>query len=201
MRAKMFIPEKAILNSYSDIEYLCYVIAFHAAPTIMRRKASSLITLKNGDRPLKEVWLKNRHQMKRYFPLHYFSLREREESITILFYHPDLLEQCLQNQESIAFLRDYGYTDNMTLAEKLEYLSFRYQRICPHEIGVFLDYPLHDVKAFAGCDRKKCLLTGYWKVYSEEKKALRRFREFDYSKYQILCALFDGVSPKKVAYV
>ena len=88
----------------------------------------------------------------------------------------------------------------MTLAEKLDYLAVRYRKICPHEIGVFLDYPLHDVKAFAGCDRQKCILTGYWKVYAEEKNALRRFREFDYSKYQILCALFDGVSPKQVAF-
>ncbi|RRD94424.1 DUF3793 family protein [Clostridiales bacterium COT073_COT-073] len=200
MRAKLLIPEPAMLDNYSDVEYLCYIIAFHAAPTVMRRKAASLITLKNGKRPLKEIWLANQQKCGEYFPLRHICLCERAESVSVLFYHPDLLEKCLQNQENMYFLEKYGYTSAMSTNEKLSHLADRYQTGCPHEIGIFLDYPLHDVKAFAECGRKECILTGYWKVYSQEKTAIRRFREFDYSKYRILCALLDGVSPKQVAY-
>ena len=37
----------------------------------------------------------------------------------------------------------------------------------PHEIGVFLGYPLDDVKGFIKNEGKKYLMIGYWKVYSD----------------------------------
>ena len=200
MRAKIGILAQEILKQYSDIEYLCYTIAFHAAPTIMRQKAASLIIFKNGSRPLKQVWLENRERCGQYFPLRSFCLYERPESVGVLFYQPDLLADCLLKPETKRFLARLGYAPEMSLNEKLTALAERYQTGCPHEIGVFLDYPLHDVKAFADC-RKDCLLTGYWKVYAEEKAALKRFQEFDYSKNRILQALLRGVSPQRVAYV
>ena len=200
MRAKVAIPPEEILKQYSDIEYLCYTIAFHAAPTIMRQKAASLIIFKNGSRPLKQVWLENKERCTQYFPMRFFCLYERPESVGILFYQEDLLAECLKKQETKGFLACLGYAPEMSLNEKLVCLARRYRAGCPHEIGVFLDYPLHDVKAFADC-RKDCLLTGYWKVYAEEKTALKRFREFDHSKNRILQALLGGVSPKRVAYV
>ena len=200
MRAKIEIPNPEILKKYSDMEYLCYIIAFHAAPTIMHQKAASLIIFRNGSRPLKQVWQENSERCEQCFPLRSFCLYERRDSVGVLFYQPDLLEDCLQNPETEQFLAHFGYAPEMSVGEKLAVLAEHYRVACPHEIGVFLDYPLYDVKAFADC-RKDCLLTGYWKVYAEEKAALKRFQEFDYSKSRILQALVSGVSPQQVAYV
>ncbi len=200
MRDKIGGPTREMLERYSDTEYLCCIIALYAAPTIMRRKAASLITFKNSDsRRLKQIWLEKQERCAGYFPLHFFCLCERAESVSVLCYQTDLLTECLAKKENAAFLEALGYASTMSLCEKLSYLAERYQQRCPHEIGVFLDYPLHDVKAFADC-QKACLMTGYWKVYAEEKAALKRFQEFDYSKHHILKALLDGVSPKHVAY-
>ena len=44
----------------------------------------------------------------------------------------------------------------------------------PHEMGVFLGYPMADVKGFIKYEGKNYLYSGYWKVYEnvEERKQL-----------------------------
>ena len=45
------------------------------------------------------------------------------------------------------FLKAYGYQDTMSIMEMLEHLRYRMEASVdfPHEIGVFLGYPLKDV--------------------------------------------------------
>lgn len=197
MRAKIQTLSPEMTEAYSDLEYLCYIIAFHAAPTIRRCKASSLVTLKNGKRPLQKLWFLYQDKIADCFPLSFYPLCNRSDSITVLCYYPDLLEECLQKEGKAEYLADFSYHPEMSLEEKLEHLASRYGCQCPHEIGLFLDYPLHDVKDFMEC-KKNCILTGYWKVYSEESVALRRFEQFDGSRCLILEALRQGVSPKQI---
>ena len=45
----------------------------------------------------------------------------------------------------------------------------------PHEIGVFLDYPLDDVIAFIMNKGENCPLTGCWKAYTDEAGARKTF--------------------------
>ena len=50
----------------------------------------------------------------------------------------------------------------------------------PHEIGLFLDYPLPDVVGFIEQGGKNCKYCGIWKVYSNEcetKALFDRFRK------------------------
>ena len=49
----------------------------------------------------------------------------------------------------------------------------------PHEIGLFLSYPLEDVEGFIENGGKNSKCTGCWKVYCNEKEAERRFSQFD----------------------
>ena len=51
--------------------------------------------------------------------------------------------------------------------------------VFPHEVGIFLGYPLWDIRAFIENPRQKAKLTGYWKVYFDVEGALRRFQLFD----------------------
>ena len=61
---------------------------------------------------------------------------------------------------------------------------------CPHEIGVFLGYPLEDVLGFIENGGRNCLSCGCWKVYSNECAALEAFARFEKCKavYQRLFA-------------
>ena len=45
----------------------------------------------------------------------------------------------------------------------------------PHEIGVFLDYPLEDVVGYIENRGDRALCSGCWKAYSNADEARRRF--------------------------
>ena len=52
----------------------------------------------------------------------------------------------------------------------------------PHEIGVFLGYPLEDVKAFIATNGQNCTACGEWKVYHDEKSAQYIFCKYKHCK-------------------
>ena len=93
----------------------------------------------------------------------------------IYVYRPSKLRQRLCEEDTAAYLRALGY-DPSDVEDSLEFLASRI--ICsdfPHEIGIFLDYPLSDVIAFTVNGGRNCLCTGCWKAYSNAEDAVRRF--------------------------
>lgn len=77
------------------------------------------------------------------------------------------------------FLAGYGY-NGIDTDEAINTLK---KRLCamdefPHEIGVFLDYPLEDVKGFIENAGTNCKCTGCWKVYCNECEAIKMFAKF-----------------------
>ena len=98
-----------------------------------------------------------------------------------------LLAMQLSQPEIRAFLTQYGYTEDMDLQQMLGTLASR--MLCgsfPHEIGIFLGYPLADVQGFIANNGKNCLLCGCWKVYSDPESARRTFANYDRCR-EILC--------------
>ena len=65
----------------------------------------------------------------------------------------------------------------------------------PHEIGVFLGYPVKDVRGFIENEGKRYLMIGYWKVYSDLADARMIFKEYDRAKD---CAVNEFLSGKSV---
>lgn len=76
-------------------------------------------------------------------------------------------------------MRKYGY-NNCELEDCLKHLKSRFaENGCfPHEIGLFLDYPLPDVVGFIEQGGKNCKYCGIWKVYSNECKTKALFDRF-----------------------
>lgn len=77
------------------------------------------------------------------------------------------------------FLKGYGYrsTDVDYAIERLR-LRFSAQEEFPHEIGIFLNYPLGDVIGFIENAGKNSKCTGCWKVYCNECEAVKTFAKF-----------------------
>ena len=71
----------------------------------------------------------------------------------------------------------------------------------PHEIGVFLGYPLEDVLGFIENGGRNCLYCGCWKVYANECAALEAFVRSEKCKsvYQRLFASGCPLSKLTVA--
>ncbi|MDY2657546.1 MAG: DUF3793 family protein [Candidatus Limiplasma sp.] len=91
-------------------------------------------------------------------------------------YRPAMLARRLEDPQITRFLAQKGYTD-MHQEECLNELGRRIQceKSFPHEIGVFLDYPLEDVIGFIEHGGRHCACAGCWKAYSDEREAKRRF--------------------------
>ena len=187
-----------LIRSYNDLEYLYFLIAYYAAPTIGNIKPSSLVSFKNSSRNNNEIWHRYKKTLKNNINHNYIELFNKDKLTVVLFYNEKILTKILKNKENINFLYQYGYNENMSLDECLKHLSKRYNNGCPHEIGIFLGYPLKDVKAFTSCCKKECLMVGYWKVYSDVKTAKKAFKSYDLIKNKVLQLLSTGTNPTQL---
>lgn len=134
-------------------------------------------------------------------------LRMTGHSALIYVYRTTSLARTLRDPEVSEFLSGYGYEvtsccgecghacdDGCNIGQCLEHLRSRVSYTdthagsgqsgldefgFPHEIGVFLGYPLDDVKGFIQHKGKNCKCTGIWKVYGDEGQAVRAFARFD----------------------
>ena len=94
-------------------------------------------------------------------------LRTSSEKALIYVYRKSSLEKELERDETRAFLEDYGY-DSWEIEYVLDVLRSHFIREdCPHEVGVFLGYPLPDVVGFIENGGKNYKCSGCWKVYCD----------------------------------
>jgi len=98
----------------------------------------------------------------------------------IYVYRSRQIEAILAQPEVAAFLSDCGYEPGAPLGQALRLLT---RRLCqnpdfPHEVGVFLGYPLQDILGFIAHDGRNSLCSGCWKVYHEPGKAQETFRKY-----------------------
>ena len=60
------------------------------------------------------------------------------------------------------------------------------RRAFPHELGVFLEYPLYDIQEFMRQGGKNSKICGYWKVYDREDYAKNIFSLYDDARNELL---------------
>lgn len=84
------------------------------------------------------------------------------------------------NKDGVAaFLAGYGYENtNVDYAINMLKARLNEKNSFPHEIGVFLDYPLGDVIGFINNAGENFKCTGCWKVYCNECEAIRTFAKY-----------------------
>lgn len=123
-------------------------------------------------------------------------LHDCEERRLLLVSRSSYLSTVLNNPENSLYLSPMGYktTDLESSLQSLKrkianYHVCRKERggkdsLCcnythkdsfPHEIGIFLGYPLEDVQGFITNRGRDALCSGYWKVYSDKNEAIDRF--------------------------
>ncbi|MBE5808817.1 MAG: DUF3793 family protein [Clostridiales bacterium] len=118
-------------------------------------------------------------------------LRIMNGKALIYIYRRDELDQALSRNDIRGLLADFGYT-RFDADGAIDMLRRRLGQAdgFPHEIGVFLGYPIEDVRGFIENGGRNCLTCGYWKVYSDECAALTAFARYEKCKavYQRLFA-------------
>lgn len=109
----------------------------------------------------------------------------------VFVYRRSLLNCLFKAEEIRHFLKPYGY-QNFEEEALIANLTHRIAKChCfPHEIGLFLGYPLEDVKGFIANAGKNCKSTGYWKVYGNVEESEKLFRCFR-KCFTVMSSLFE----------
>jgi len=151
----------------------------HCAPTLASLKTANLFSLNfssenNFDKQFNK-W--NCQLGKKGISL--LLLHRYQQTALIYVYRRTRLQDDLRKSGVAAFLAQYGY-QSTDIDYALSRLSERFNagEDFPHEIGLFLDYPLSDVIGFIENEGRNCKLAGCWKVYSDEHAASKLFAKF-----------------------
>lgn len=102
------------------------------------------------------------------------------KSYLLYLYRDQELRNTLLAPENADFLHSMGYTHLEDPRRCLDLLASRLEGKddFPHEIGVFLGYPLEDVKGFISNKGQNYTCCGCWKSYGDPTLAQQGFKQF-----------------------
>ncbi len=152
----------------------------HCAPTLAGLKVASLYCFfpeNNRQFVLQMKWWREWFARR---GLCLTVLRKNQRSYLLYLYRTDALERELERPEVRDFLRTLGYDVASGLDGLLRQMGTRLRSCAdfPHEIGVFLGYPLEDVRGFMENRGRNYTCRGCWKSYGDPVQARRRFSSY-----------------------
>ncbi len=150
----------------------------HCAPTLAGLKSASLFRYFYESRERARKELKEVNELLNDRGVYVEVLLWNENAALVYTYRFSHLQRELEKTGTRELLEEYGYQNNdvesciRRLKRKLcNYTCF------PHEIGIFLGYPLEDVKGFIENSGQNCKCSGLWKVYCNEKETVKLFHK------------------------
>ena len=173
------------LKSKGNDDYIESVLAYFGAPVTAGLKCACLVNLSRCGQNILGHWLDVRAELSRRLAVDFAEMSVSERSVLLLIYRERELLRALSMDGVREFLAQFGYEGDFgSAAPHVARLRERFSRASqdswkmPHEVGVFLDYPLEDVKGFIENGGRNAKFAGYWKVYGNEIEAMRRFEAF-----------------------
>ena len=153
----------------------------HCSPTLAGIKSASWFSsnvksddeIKNAEREFKDRFSQKGLYLKR--------LGKKNGRTLFYVYRKQKLVRELIDKDRLNFIKNYGY-DVSSLEKCLERLKMRISQSAefPHEIGMFLGYPLEDVKGFIKNKGQNYRCSGLWKIYANESNTLRLFEKYNH---------------------
>ena len=151
----------------------------HCAPTLAGIKTGSLFTCPFISRQavLDSIRQMNKRLLSK--GLRIIPLRFSDDKALIYIYRPKKLSADLNDSAAEELLQRQGY-DTGTCEKCIVQLvrRLRQQKDFPHEIGLFLGYPVEDVCGFIENKACNCKCVGCWKVYGDEEAAKKKFAQY-----------------------
>ena len=171
------------------------LLAWHCAPVMVGIKVANLFSMpiRDGAELGKILEDYNREFAARKLIFRQMCYCSRR--VLVLVYNEEKLAQLLQDKGYRAYLIAAGYQERATVEEDLATLEKHLQESAgfPHEIGIFLGYPLEDVIGFVINKGSGCKFSGYWKVYGDVTRAQRLFATYERYRNFILKKISEGI--------
>ena len=151
----------------------------HCSPTLASIKTGNLFTYKYESE--EELWksVEGFNECVREKGVSLTVLRRSEKKALIYVCRFSSLERDLKKPGVASFIKKYGY-ESTDPAYALERLRSRLaqREDFPHEIGLFLGYPLGDVIGFILNEGRNFKCVGCWKVYCDECACRKTFAKY-----------------------
>ncbi|MEG0156888.1 MAG: DUF3793 family protein [Anaerovoracaceae bacterium] len=175
------------------------LIVRHCSPTLAGLKTANMFTCEFSSlEELKEKIEKfNGHLNEK--GVKFYLLRHKGKKALIYVCRPGKLSRDLSCEEAKELLEKNGYPCT-TIDEQLQVLSGRLHEFpeFPHEIGLFLGYPVEDVEGFILNRGENCKSVGAWKVYGDVTKAEKRFTQYRKCREVYCKKLMEGASLQRL---
>jgi len=164
-----------VVTNFSKIDK--YFIHY-LAPTLCGIKPANLFTLAESD--FTQVDIKKWKKRLKNLNLNFEFFRSSEKRWTIFAYDYVWIRKLLSDSLIQAYLLGKEYSNPEDTIQTLNELIIRLQNQngFPHEIGIFLGYPIEDVMSFEQNQGHNCKYCGYWKSYCNPEEAKKCCAEY-----------------------
>jgi hypothetical protein len=122
----------------------------------------------------------------------------------VMVYRAKELEEHLRSKEVSDYLRDFGYRRDDFISNLIrlhQRMNGFYNKMkeFPHEVGVFLGYPICDIKGFLENKGERYLHSGYWKIYGNLEETRKKFLSYDEAREIAIDEFLSGRELESIA--
>ena len=178
---------------------LAAFFAVAAAEVLSGTKPANMIRVPNQRLPcgrrMYRLWQNFGADLLQNSPLSVWPMQTEKNSVLLLIYRSDLLERRLRGKTMQAFLVRHGYSRPLTLEKTLQHLQDSFKEGIPHEVGMFLGYPLKDVKGFMSQESEPSQDRGMWRIYGPSARSLRLNDLYRSKRLEMIALLATGRIP------
>lgn len=150
------------------------------APTILGVKPSELLNVAMDN---ERYWEDFKEIFTKQNVLRIEEVRDLNGRLQVIFYHKKILDSVLTDQPIKDFLTTLSYPRKYSLEA---YLGVLKQRIIamkfPHEVGIFLGYPLKDVLGFMEILPLPYRRTQGWRIYGDVKPSNEVYEKYSQAR-------------------
>ena len=151
----------------------------HCSPTLASLKTANMFSCRYESERALENAINTWNELFTDKGVELIVLKKENGLALIYVCRRKMLEADLNKKGVTEFLKAYGYrsTDTEYAIRKLK-SRLKAQQDFPHEIGLFLGYPVEDVKGFIKYKGECSKCIGCWKVYGDVMKAEDTFNRY-----------------------
>jgi len=122
----------------------------------------------------------------------------------VMVYRAKELEEHLRSKEVSDYLREFGYRRDDFISNLIrlhQRMNGFYNKMkeFPHEVGVFLGYPICDIKGFLENKGERYLHSGYWKIYGNLEETRKKFLSYDEARKIAIDEFLSGRELESIA--
>lgn len=164
------------------------LVIYFGAPALCGLKSANLVSVNTMVYSAEKVseWNYKLSSMRRRI----IPVNRSSNNVLLFIYDEEVLYKTLRGKKAILYLAHKDYPVNQGLYAVLNELLLRLsgQNSFPHEVGIFLGYPLSDVISFEKDAGRSSKYSGMWQVYGNVKESCRRMKI--YKQCSLACSKY-----------